>query len=203
MTEDLYTRAAKIFRSDLEWGIHWPYEAAGLDWTLRKKDPERYRRELDAYTRQRTAIVEWAERYGLKKSRVTCCPWWLTRSTSRRCEFSKCTHHGSGEQISDHHWLDHAICWIKDGKPAVITSSPYDISYAENYEDRVPDYGRIKWWVDSNENLSVTFGKGWYGSSTTQVVMWRNDRIPVVEPGADGGWCELMRRSRQMAYHAA
>jgi hypothetical protein len=129
-------------------------------------------------------IVEWAERYGLKASRVKCCPWWLTRNASRRCEFSKCA--------SDERWLDHPICWIRGGKPIAITSPPYD--------DKVADNARIKSWLDHDDRLSVAFGKGWYGPATTQVVMWRNDRALVIEPATDdGGWYDLMRRSAQMA----
>ncbi|MET8534025.1 hypothetical protein ABZV67_19305 [Streptomyces sp. NPDC005065] len=200
---DIYTRAAKIFGSN-EYGVRWPYEASGLDRSLRRTDRERYYRELDAYNRQRLVIVEWAERYELKKSSVQCCPGWLTRNTSRRCDIRKCTRYGSGEQNVDHWWLDHAICWTKDGKPTAITASPYDISVADEYEAKVPDYERIKWWLAQDERLSVAFGAGWYGSATTQVVMWRSDRIPVIEPATgDGGWQELMTASWRPANSAA
>lgn len=190
-TTDLYDRAARIFGVSHD-EIRWPYEANGLDRSLRRTEPERYRAELDAYDRQRLVIVEWAERYGLKASHAGCCPWWLTRTTSRRCPVTKCSLYGTGWRVDETHWLDHPIRWNKDGKPAAITASPYD--------DNMSDNERIKWWLGKDPRLRVAFGAGWYGPSTTQVVMWRSDRIPVIEPASsDGGWYELMRRSAQIA----
>jgi hypothetical protein len=108
---------------------------------------------------------------------VKCCPWWLTRKVSRRCEFAKCTQYGAGGD--DRSWLDHTICWLKDGRPAVITSAPYNFGQ----EDRA----RIDQWLTEDTRLRVAYGAGWYGYTTTQIVMWRADRLEDVAPAAAEG----------------
>ena len=72
---DLHARGAAVFGSDAN-GVHWPCEVNGIDITLRRTDPERFRQEQADRTRRRELIVEWAERHGLKASTVSCCPAW-------------------------------------------------------------------------------------------------------------------------------
>lgn len=170
---DLYDRAAKIFGSGPD-GIRWPYDVSGLDRSLRRTDPERFRRQLAELERKQLVLVDWAERHGLKGSPVKCCPWWLTRKVSRRCEVNKCTQFGGG---ADRSWLDHTICWLKDSRPAVITSAPYNFGE----EDRA----RIDHWLTEDTRLRAAYGAGWYGYGTQQIVMWRADRLEVVEPAAE------------------
>jgi hypothetical protein len=167
---DIHARGAAIFGSSID-GVYWPYDVSGIDHRLRRTDPERFRRQLADLTRRREILIGWAERYGLKGSSVQCCPWWLTRKVSRRCPYDKCLHYGTGP---DNRWLDHTICWLKDGRPAVITSAPYDVSPESS--------ARIAWWLEQQPNLRSVQGEGWYGFGTTQIVMWRADRIATVEP---------------------
>lgn len=169
MPDDLYDRAAAIFGSSAD-GVHWPYDVSGIDSTLRRKDPERFQRELAVLTTKRYTIVEWAEHHGLKKSTVQCCPWWLTRKTSRACTMAKCTRYG--DRTPDSHWLDHPILWLKDSKPAVITSAPYNVS--------AEDQQRLNWWRKEHRTLRVEQGTGWYGYGTTQIVMYNTSRIKYV-----------------------
>jgi hypothetical protein len=167
---DLNTRAAAIFGTS-EGEVRWPYDVSGIDRTLRHRDPEAFRHELAVLTTKRYTIVEWAEVHGLKASRVKCCPLWLTRQTSRRCRFdSPCQYRTD----PDRSWLDHDIYWLRNSRPAVITSAPYDIS--------PQSVQRLKWWHATHRHLKVATGEGWYGHGTSQVVMWSTTRIEYVSP---------------------
>ena len=171
---DLYRRASAVFGAGSD-GVFWPYDVSGIDQTLRKRDPEKFQRTLARREMQREVIVEWAERHGLKTSSVKCCPWWLTRTNSRRCSPDQCTRYGmSGATSPDSLWLDHGIYWIKDGKPAVITSAPYHLE--------AEDQARIDRWTAEHPNLKTVQGSGWYGFTTRQVILWRSDRIAHVVP---------------------
>lgn len=172
-TGDLYDRGTAIFGSGQD-GVFWPYDASGIDRTLRRRDPQRFEQQLAELNRKRLLIVEWAEQYGLKASSVKCCPWWLTRKVSRSCAPGRCTQYGVGG--ADRSWLDHTICWLKDSKPAVITSAPYCFD--------VTDRKRVIWWLREDLRLGAASGAGWYGHGTTQVVMWRTDRIAIVDPAS-------------------
>lgn len=173
MSDDLHDRATAVFGRGPD-GIRWPYDVSGIDYRLKRTDPGRYRRDLEEITRKRELIVGWAERYGLKASPVHCCPWWLTRRVSRRCTPGRCTRYGTA--VPDHDWMDHSVFWLKDGRPAVITSAPYHLGDE--------DAGRIAWWTGQHTNLRSARGTGWYGFGTTQILMWRADRIAAVEPCA-------------------
>ena len=168
---DLSVRATAIFGVTAD-GIRWPYDVSGIDRTLRYRDPEAHERKMAELTTKRYTIVEWAEHHGLTKSSINrCCPLWLTRTTSRRCT------RGSACQISatpDRPWLDHDIYWLRDGRPAVITSAPYEVS-----ED---DTQRLLWWRTQHRALRVERGTGWYGYGTTQIVLWNTSRIKYVSP---------------------
>ncbi|MFK0154607.1 hypothetical protein ACIQVK_21350 [Streptomyces sp. NPDC090493] len=169
---DIHDRGAAIFGSGAD-GVYWPYDASGIDRTLQRTDPERFQQQLADLHKRREVIVGWAERYGLKGSSVQCCPWWLTRKVSRRCPDGQCTHYGSGPDL-DSLWLDHTICWLKDSRPAVITSAPYHVDPESS--------ARVAWWLEQQPNLRSVQGEGWYGFGTTQIIMWRVDRIATVEP---------------------
>jgi hypothetical protein len=165
---DLHDRAAAIFGSSAD-GVHWPYDVSGIDHSLRRTDPEAFKKQLAELTTKRYTIVEWAEHHGLKASSVKCCPLWLTRKTSRRC-----TPHLSCRSDADRLWLDHDIYWLRDGKPAVLTSAPYDVS------DQ--DVQRLDWWHKEHRELRVARVEGWYGYGTSQIVMWNTTRIKHVGP---------------------
>jgi hypothetical protein len=170
---DIHDRGAAIFGAGPD-GVYWPYDASGIDHRLRRTDPERFRQQLAHLHRRREVIVGWAEWYGLKSSSVTCCPSWLTRKVSRRCAFERCTRYGTSAQAVDSPWMEHTICWLKDGRPAVITSAPYHVSAESS--------ARIAWWLEQQPNLRTVQGEGWYGFGTTQIIVWRADRIATVEP---------------------
>ncbi|MEU9578798.1 hypothetical protein [Streptomyces chilikensis] len=167
---DLERRAAAIFGKG-DAGILWPYDVSGIDHTLARTDPAAYAQKLAVLTTKRYTIVEWAEHHGLKKSSVKCCPLWLTRTTSRRCRWdSDCQR----RIHPDRPWLDHHIYWLKDGKPAAITSAPYEIS--------TKDQERLAWWRQQHRTLRVDQDEGWYGYDTTQIVMWNKAHISYVGP---------------------
>jgi hypothetical protein len=167
---DLHARAAAIFGSSAD-GVHWPYDVSGIDHTLRRTDPERFQRDLAVLTTKRYTIVEWAEHHGLKTSSVTCCPRWLTRKTSRRCQPDSDCQRRTHE---DRPWLDHDIYWTRGSRPAVITSAPYEVS-----EESLQ---RLHWWHREHRELRVERGEGWYGYGTSQIVMWNTARIKYVGP---------------------
>lgn len=173
MKTSLHARAVRIFGAD-PGGIRWPYGLEDPSRHLKRTDPAAYERQQVEQPAAQRNIVEWAERYGLKESSAGCCPRWLQRSVSRTCPYDKC-----GSDTADAGWLDHPIRWIKDGKPVAITSAPYGLPEADD--------ARIRWWLSEDPCLRVAYGPGWYGFGTTQVVMWRTDRIPVIEPATSDG----------------
>jgi hypothetical protein len=91
---------------------------------------------------------------------------------SRRC-VSGCTNYGPRSASLDHNWLDHSIHWLLDSKPAAITSAPYHVNQG--------DEGRLAMWA-AEPNLRAARGPGWYGHGTTQIILWRADRIGSVDP---------------------
>jgi hypothetical protein len=135
-----------------------------------KHKTEEEQRDLEA--RQRL-LVDWAERHGLRASTSGCCPVWLLRDTSRQCG-PEVGCKGMGGDSGSAHWLDHAVYWLKDRRRAVITSAPYSIT------DAMKD--RLAHWEATEPMLQVALGTGWYGNGTTQIVMWRADRIENAEP---------------------
>ncbi|MDH2392969.1 hypothetical protein QCN29_30170 [Streptomyces sp. HNM0663] len=75
---------------------------------------------------------------------------------------------------ADAPWLDHTVAWLRDGGPAALTSAPYGLSPM--------DVARLEWWPQQDPRLHVARGTGWYGFTTTQVVVWRYDILGDVEP---------------------
>ncbi|OKI16589.1 hypothetical protein [Streptomyces sp. CB03911] len=172
---DLFTRAAKIFGTN-DHEIDWPYGIETPPLHLRRTDPDAFNARLPLQRAKQEAIVGWAEEYGLKRSVRGCCPRWLQRRSSRTCRPSRggdsCTHYGGGRP--DAGWLDHPVGWLKDGRPAALTSAPYQVLDE--------DLARIKWWTQQDPLLRYSLGDGWYGHGTRQVVLWRTDWIERVDP---------------------
>ncbi|MDX3232540.1 hypothetical protein [Streptomyces sp. ME19-01-6] len=171
---DLYARAVPIFGKTHLGGVAWPYGVADPDRSHYRKDdsPARYKEALRDRRAAQRVVTEWAERFGLKQSEAGCCPVWLQRSVSRRCVPERCTHYGNSDP--DRRWLDHLTSWTKAGKPAVLTSAPYQVSK--------DDEARLAWWTQEDSRLCLARGTGWYGFDTTQIVMWRSDLIATVDP---------------------
>jgi hypothetical protein len=167
---DLHSRGSRIFGAT-RGEVCWPY---GLnDQTCRfdpKADREGCEAQRDLTQRQRLTIVDWAEHHGLRASSSGCCPIWLTRDKSRRCGGKDTRGCGGGGG----RWSDHALWWIKDRRPVAITGAPYHFDDdSQTLVDR---------WLTEDERLNFTTGAGWYGYGTTQVVLWRTDRIKTIEP---------------------
>ena len=170
--DDLRQRATKIFGT-AEGRPNWPYGLHDPQWRYKQTDPARYAREVAEQPEAQRVIVEWAERYGLRETHVACCPRWLLRSSSSRC--AQCW---GGKPEPDEHWLDHTVGWLLDRRPVAMTSAPYGV--------RSSDRERLAWWAEQDERLRVmTGGQGWYGYGTTQVLMWRADRIAHMETAPD------------------
>lgn len=172
---DLDRRGSRIFgryQREVDWpsGVDSPYPL------MRRREPERYEREVAKQADAQRVIVEWAERYDLKEAKMACCPGWLTRRVSRRCMIDRCTALGGGAY--DHEWLEHRIGWVLNGQPVALTSASYGIS------DK--DQARFEWWVNEDPRLAVVLGgQGWYGFGSTQVLMWRTDVIEEMEPSPE------------------
>jgi len=180
MRDEFDERAYRIFGKAIG-KINWPYGLNDPDWSVRRRNPERYAIECAEQDEARRVAVEWAERYGLRATDKACCPRWLLRNASQRCWMGndKCTRFGGGEFIHDSDWLDHGSGWLLNGKPVAITSAPYHV--------RDEDQARLDMWAQDDRLKYVLGGPGWYGFTTTQVVMWRADRIAEMEPAPDAG----------------
>ena len=163
---DLHSRGSRIFGSR-SGEVCWPY---GLNdqtyWFDPKADREGYEAQRGLTQRQRLTVVDWAEHHGLRASSSGCCPIWLTRDKSRRCGEKDTRGCGSGGG----RWSDHALWWIKDGRPAVTTGAPYGFIGEE-----IPD---IAGWLAADSRLKFAIGTGWYVHGTVQTMFWRSDLIP-------------------------
>ncbi|MEU2078609.1 hypothetical protein [Streptomyces sp. NPDC013489] len=173
---ELYDRAAAVLGVD-ERGIRWPYGLEPPPRSLRRTDPAAYE-ERSARMRERQAVlVAWAEEFGLKLSEMGCCPLWLRREASQRCRPNfragdPCTHYGTPHPDSS--WLDHTSSWLKDARPAALTAAPYEI------DER--DEQRLAHWERTDTRLRTATGTGWYGHGSTQIVLWRTDRVAGIRP---------------------
>ncbi|MBB0242997.1 hypothetical protein FNQ90_02455 [Streptomyces alkaliphilus] len=174
---DLLRRAIAVF-GQANGVPDWPYGLSVPPHQWREENPERWERDRAERRIAQRVIVEWAEHYGFKRSHKACCPQWLQRKVSQRCRGGRCTHWGAGDSTPDSRWLDHTIGWLLNGKPVAVTSAPYGLLD----EDR----DRMAWWQAQDDRLRVvTGGSGWYGHDTTQVIVWRTDLVPVIEPAED------------------
>lgn len=175
--EDLRLRAVRVLGTAVGGGVNWPYGVATPSrWHYRNdQTPDRYEAAVQDRRAAQEKVTDWAERYGLRQSSADCCPLWLRRRRSQRCsvETGACTRYGT--PAPDCGWLDHATLWNRNQSPAVITSAPYGIGA----DDRI----RLTWWLEQEPRFRVAYGdEGWYGFSTTQIVLWRTDLIKVVAP---------------------
>ncbi|MBC2868549.1 hypothetical protein [Streptomyces mexicanus] len=174
---DLHDRAAAVLGTE-EGRVRWPYGMSPIHPSEKRKDPERYEQRRAQRLAGQEAMVSWAEHYGLKYSEAGCCPFWLQGKTSRRCRpygphANRCTRYGTHV---DQDWLDHAVGWLKGGRPAVLTSAPYGLEYITEAPER------LAYWQQEDPRLQVVQGTGWYGHGTTQIVMWRTDILDEVAP---------------------
>ncbi|MGQ5579694.1 hypothetical protein [Streptomyces sp. ECR3.8] len=172
MTNDFHNRAAAIFGTR-EGTVAWPY---GLETPHPRRSGLSRERLAKATAHAEAAqhtIVEWAERHGLRYSRTGCCQLWLLRKVSRTCPIGTCRNNGGRDYV----WLDHVNGWLRDSRPAALTSAPY----ATEYDAEHPE---IRECLATDERLRAAFGPGWYGHGTKQIVLWRTDRIDDVEPAA-------------------
>ncbi|WP_406298670.1 hypothetical protein OG948_25395 [Embleya sp. NBC_00888] len=152
----------------------WPYGLATPSREhLQTLSADKARESLARAKNAQNSIVRWAERYGFRASDAGCCPNWLKREVSRKCSASQCTRYWNDVR-PDAAWLDHAVAWVKDGKPAALTSAPYDVN--REFKER------INWWLEQDANLRFVRGRGWYGLGTQQLILWRADRIAVIDP---------------------
>ncbi len=171
-TTDTFTQRAVAVFGTVGAGVPaWPY---GLETPRRRPgnvSEERFQAAVRHAATAQHSIVEWAEKYGLRYSRTGCCQLWLLRTVSRKCPPGACRNHGGLDYV----WLDHANGWLLDGRPAALTSATYSRGYDE-------DNVEIRQCLDSDSRLRAAFGTGWYGHGTTQVVLWRTDRIDEIAP---------------------
>ncbi|MFD4862132.1 hypothetical protein [Streptomyces atratus] len=167
------SRALAIFGKNDFGDVDWPYGVAVMRRPSKWSD-ERYREHVESREEAQQLVLEWAEKHGFKHNTIACCPYWLTRKVSRRCaptsRGDRCTRYGSTPP--DQHWLDHGSGWTLNGRPAAMTSAPYEIDEG--------DHARLAHWT--GQGMNVAYGEGWYGFTTQQVVIWFPDRIPTVTP---------------------
>lgn len=136
--------------------------------------------------RQR-ALNEWTQANGLKRSTSRlCCARWLLNNRPRPCSWNaKPYSHGPRPH------LDHPSLWTRNGRPAVVTSSPYpwfgktahqvDTEFREKlraFDDRL----RVAWTHDT----------GWYGYGTMQVAVYNADVIDSVSFSRVDTDCRVM-----------
>lgn len=182
MTEQtLHKRAAAVLGTD-GGAIRWPYGMGPeVRSVLYPESAEAFAERVEQHKAKQEAMVSWAERYGLKYAPHVCCPPWLQGNANRRCrpyrEGSNCTRYVNGGP--DRGWLDHVVGWLKDGKPAVLTSAPYTLEILK-------PPARLAFWTVTDERLKVTAGDGWYSPATTQLILWRADRLEDVQPATVG-----------------
>lgn len=170
MLDDLDRRGSAVFGST-RGEVNWPYDTPSfIDFRLRRTDRAAYDREVAEARAKQEAIVSWAEHHDLKASSISCCLLWLVRpGRSRRCRDMNTCHSGPASRS----WFDHPIFWLKDGLPAVVTSVAYGPAGQGQAE--------INWWTNGHGFKSER-GPGWYGSHSSQVLIWRPDRIRRVQP---------------------
>lgn len=175
----LNTRAAAVLGTS-GGAIRWPYGMSPAQRNIYRDEPAAdYAQRVQQQLARQEAMVTWAEQHGLKHAPHGCCPAWLRTNTNGRCrpyrEKSPCTRYANGSP--DHDWLDHAVGWLKDGKPAVLTSAPYTLKHLK-------PPARLAFWTVTDPRLKAAAGDGWYSPATVQLILWRADRIEDVEPAS-------------------
>lgn len=152
---------------------HWPY-GVGIVRRQRYETAEGYEQHIADRQAAQLALVEWAERNGLKQARRSCCVAWLLRDRPRVCARS-C---GASPNLR----IDHMTSWSRDGVPAVVVNTPYSVGsmtgHLVEYEARMTA-------ADERLRVAWTDQPGWYGRPsgmpTGQVFLWRSDVIDRVE----------------------
>lgn len=163
---DLHIRGSRIFGTT-RGKVRWPYGLNDqLGWFDKVTDPEGWKAQKDLTDRQRLTIVEWAEQHGLRESTSGCCPGWLTRDTSRKCNVKD----ANGCDGGCSRFFDHQTWWLKDEFPAAVSGAPYGF-----FGEEIP---RISEWLDLDNRLKFRIGDGWYGHGTVQTLIWRRDLLP-------------------------
>lgn len=177
---DLHGRATAILGRGND-GIRWPYGMGPAQRNYFRDEPaEEYERRVAQQRAKQEVMISWAETHGLKYTPNGCCPAWLQGAVNRRCrpyrERTNCTRYANG--TPDYEWLDHAVGWLKDGKPAALTTAPYHLEHIT----AAP--ARLAYWPKEDARLKVVTGPGWYSPATTQIILWRTDRLEDVQPAA-------------------
>ena len=122
--------------------VAWPYGMSGLN-----GKPE-WQREL----------VDWASSRGLVADWTGCaCLAWLLRGESVNC--------WEVEELPGCRPLriDHLVAFTRDGKPAVITNSPYDVGHAELTNLAA---------LGTHPEVHVTVDGGWYHRGAVGTYVW-------------------------------
>ena len=169
---DFLARAAAVLGGQGR-RIGWPYGLETPAASAWRRDPAIFERRVRENDARRQILVAWAERYGLRRSPAGCCPLWLCREHSRRC-----TSPGPRPACSRARWMDHTVTWLKDSRPAVLTAAPYNV-VSKDEED-------LALWPRFDSRLRSAQGPGWYGYDTTQIILWRTDRIAEIAPAGPG-----------------
>lgn len=152
----------------------WPY-GIGIVSRQRYDTDEDYQQHIAERHASQLALVEWAERNGLKQARRgACCMAWMLRDRARVCARA-CR---SGPDLR----IDHMTSWTRDGVPAVVVNTPYNVGSMAEY---LAEYEAATAAVDGRLRVAWTAQPGWYGRPngipTGQVFLWRSDVFGHVE----------------------
>lgn len=155
----------------------WPY-GVGIVRRQRFKTVEDYQRHVNERHAAQLSLVEWAERNGLRQARRSCCVAWLLRDRTRVCTRGCSTRRDLR--------IDHVTSWTRDGKPAVVANTPYNVG---SMTDFLTEYAAEMTSADERLRVAWTDQPGWYGRPsgipTGQVFLWRSDVIEEVAPARE------------------
>ncbi len=102
------------------------------------------------------AYESFQKRHKVKPSRSSCaCPHWLIRPRPAYCDFP-CP------EFKGLPW-DHVDIWIRDGKPACITSQPYGIG-----GKAIAALERLR--IEHNLEITIEAGGSWHFPGSTALV---------------------------------
>ncbi|MFJ8746696.1 hypothetical protein ACIRL2_46075 [Embleya sp. NPDC127516] len=160
---DVNARAVALFGRHEDGTIAWPYGIADpprRNHRTRDDADAAFEAALRGRRDAQRILVAWARRHGRRPEDLGCCPQWLRRRGSAGCPYGECDRW---------RWTDHVTTWSLDGQPVALTAAPYGMDEDERAE--------LEEWVEEYPDLAVAYGTGWYGADTTQVLLWRRDRI--------------------------
>ena len=160
----------------------WPY-GVGIVRRQRFETDEDYQQHVNQRHASQLALVEWAERHGLKQARRDACCWaWPLRDRPRVC-LRGCDGRRSLR-------IDHATSWVRDGAPAIVVNTPYNVG---SMTETLTKYATQMTAVDKRLCVAWTTQPGWYGRPsgipTGQVFLWRSDVIDHVEFARSAATC--------------